>query len=374
MYRIDLDTNNIAKLKKRQFGDLKLREREHLQEWIAKNPEVLGEELLIIQKEFSGFNDTNERLDLLALDKDGELVIIENKLDDTGRDVVWQALKYTSYCSTLTTDQIIKIYQDYLTANSIDEDARENIQDFIESQESELYLNRNDQRIIFVANNYRKEVTSTVLWLLKHDIKVQCFRTIPYSMGNELLLQIEQIIPLPETQEYMIEMLEKDKEEKSKSKKVKESEARLIEFWTQFKQELSKRKIHHLDNVSINPRYYMGFGAGGGGRFVYCMSKTASRIELYYSQDEDKKIFDAMHQYKDQIQIPFEGTMVWQRLDNKKASRIKFEIDDKKIFTHEGGWENKDNWEAWINWFIDAMEAFYETMKPVWDKVQKKLK
>ena len=35
-----------------------------------------------------------ERLDLLALDKDGKLVIIENKLDDTGREVVfWQAIK-----------------------------------------------------------------------------------------------------------------------------------------------------------------------------------------------------------------------------------------------------------------------------------------
>ena len=87
MYRINKLDNNITKLEARKFSDLGFREREHLQEWIAKNPDVLGEELLIIQKEYSGFNDTNERLDLLALDKDGGLVIIENKLDDSGRDV-----------------------------------------------------------------------------------------------------------------------------------------------------------------------------------------------------------------------------------------------------------------------------------------------
>ena len=69
-------------------------------------PEALGEELLIIQKEFDGFADTRERLDLLALDKDGRLVVIENKLDDSGRDVVWQALKYVAYCSNLTKAQI----------------------------------------------------------------------------------------------------------------------------------------------------------------------------------------------------------------------------------------------------------------------------
>ena len=69
---------------------------------MAHEPSALGEELLIIQKEFDGFDDTRERLDLLALDKDGNLVIIENKLDDSGRDVVWQALKYASYCASLT--------------------------------------------------------------------------------------------------------------------------------------------------------------------------------------------------------------------------------------------------------------------------------
>ena len=156
MYKINKSNNNVVKLEQRLFKELQIREREHLQEWIAKNPEMLGEELLIIQKEFDGFNDTNERLDLLAIDKDGGLVIIENKLDDTGRNVVWQALKYASYCSTLTTSQILKIYQEYLDKWQQGEDSKQNLLDFLERSEDELLLNRNDQRIIFVANNYRK--------------------------------------------------------------------------------------------------------------------------------------------------------------------------------------------------------------------------
>lgn len=101
MYQIDKSQNRIKRLAVKQFSDLGFTERAHLQEWLANEPMALGEELLIIQKEFDGFDDTKERLDLLALDKDGNLVIIENKLDDSGRDVVWQALKYASYCSTL---------------------------------------------------------------------------------------------------------------------------------------------------------------------------------------------------------------------------------------------------------------------------------
>jgi len=42
MYRINKSTNDIEKLDERLFKDLGFRERDHLQEWIAKNPEVLG--------------------------------------------------------------------------------------------------------------------------------------------------------------------------------------------------------------------------------------------------------------------------------------------------------------------------------------------
>jgi RecB family endonuclease NucS len=79
MYKINKQSNSIKQLEKKSFSSLGFREREHLQEWIAKEPNVLGEHLLIIQKEFSGFDDTHERLDLLALDKQGAFCPINNK-------------------------------------------------------------------------------------------------------------------------------------------------------------------------------------------------------------------------------------------------------------------------------------------------------
>lgn len=82
MYIINRDNKQSKKIEAVTFSSLGLKERDDLQEWIVKEPTILGEELLIIQKEFSGFSDTNERLDLLAIDRKGNLVIIENKLDD----------------------------------------------------------------------------------------------------------------------------------------------------------------------------------------------------------------------------------------------------------------------------------------------------
>ena len=123
MYLIDESVNRINRIERKTFSELNFRERDHLQEWIANEPSSLGEDLLIIQKEFDGFSDTRERLDLLALDLEGNLVVIENKLDDSGRDVTWQALKYVSYCSSLTKEDIRQIYQEYL--NKIYEDKSE---------------------------------------------------------------------------------------------------------------------------------------------------------------------------------------------------------------------------------------------------------
>ena len=114
MFQVNRSDNRLVRLEERRFADLGLREREHLQEWLVRMPDALGEDLLIVQKEFDGFADTRERLDILALDKVGRLVVIENKLDDSGRDVVWQALKYVAYCSNLKKAEIVEIYQKYL--------------------------------------------------------------------------------------------------------------------------------------------------------------------------------------------------------------------------------------------------------------------
>ncbi len=122
MFHVDRSAKRMIKLQTRRFSDLGLRERVDLQEWLEGTPEALGEDLLIIQKEFDGFADTRERLDLLALDKAGKLVS-SNKLDDTGRDVVWQAIKYAAYCSNLNKTEIVR----YLDRKHVGENAETKI-------------------------------------------------------------------------------------------------------------------------------------------------------------------------------------------------------------------------------------------------------
>lgn len=373
MYQINRNANDIVHLKECLFSELGFREREHLQEWIAKNPDVLGEELLIIQKEFDGFSETNERLDLLALDKSGNLVVIENKLDDSGRDVVWQALKYASYCSTLSTSQIVNIYQKFLDQNAHDEEATSLIADFLEAEDfNSVLLNRDDQRIMFVANHYRKEVTSTVLWLLDHDVNIQCFRATPYSLRDDLFLQIEQIIPVPEVSEFVINIKEKAKEDGGKSKRVAETEADLLNFWQAVKSSLANDGINFLENVTAKPLWHMGFSRGRG-RFAMVIGRSGPRVELYFANDADKICFDAMKSHQRHLNSIFGDALKWQRLDNKKASRIKLELEADKLNQY-GDWSSGESRNYRIDWYSKQLPIFYEHVFPIWDAVQKELK
>lgn len=58
-------------------------DRRHIEKCIEKNPDILGEELMILTNEYDRFDKTKERLDLLALDREGNVFIIELKRDDS---------------------------------------------------------------------------------------------------------------------------------------------------------------------------------------------------------------------------------------------------------------------------------------------------
>ncbi len=125
-------------------------------------PDVLGEDLLIIGKESSYFDDTRGRPDLIALDKKGNIVVIELIRDDSGISVEWQAIKYTYYLSKFKASDIIDLYLQYVEKS---------------------------QRLILVSHRFAKEVTSAVSWLIdKHEMDIRVVQLIPYYDKDRLIL------------------------------------------------------------------------------------------------------------------------------------------------------------------------------------------
>ena len=337
MYIIDKDSNKLIKVEKKTFKSLGLDERHNLQEWIAKAPSSLGEDLLIIQKEFDGFADTKERLDLLAIDKSGNLVIIENKLDDSGRDVTWQAIKYASYCSSLSKSDVVEIYQKYLNDQCLKESAAENLSDFFDNRDlKDVDINvGNGQRIFFVAANFRKEVTSSVMWLLNSGLKMKCFKVTPYEYNGKVLLDFDQIIPVKDAEDYTISIAKKTQDE---NKSGEEKHARFTvrqTFWTEFiDYNKSVNGLFAINTPTTDNWIGRAVKGSNGLNCNVIVNFDNCRAEIYINtgdKDRNKSIFDFLYENKDAIEIKFGEPLTWQRLDDKVTSRIRIDRDLKYI-------------------------------------------
>lgn len=364
MYRLDKVHNSIHPVERVLFSDLNLHERRHLQEWIAKHPQALAQgsddELLIIQKEFAGFGGTNERLDLLALDKKGNLVIIENKLDDSGKDVVWQALKYAGYCSSLNKEQIVDIFQRYLNSPSAENqrNAPEVLIEFLECDTlDEVVLNQaQTQRIILVATNFRKEVTNTALWLMEFGLQVQCICVIPYQLDNEILLDIRQVIPPPEAEEYMVSMAKKEKEELSRSGELKERHRIRKKFWTELLVKLRASECRLYDKISPSTDHWISATFGIRGlHYSMIFGQKIIRVEFCFAKSDavlNTFGYEWLYAKRQDIERIFGHELEWCQLEGKKSCRVQYEIDVAQGYAEE----NWPNMQAWMMEHIIKLE------------------
>ncbi|MDR5904802.1 DUF4268 domain-containing protein [Franzmannia qiaohouensis] len=381
MYKIDPAQNRIAPLEARRFGELGFTERKHLQEWLENCPQALaqgeGEELLIIQKEFDGFDDTRERLDLLAIDKEGNLVIIENKLDDTGRDVVWQALKYAGYCANLSKAQVVDIYQRYLNQKVQETgqpttSAEDSLIEFLEVDGLEAaQINRiKTQRLIFVAARYRKEVTNTVLWLSQFGIACQCFKVTPYQAGEELFLNVEQIIPTPESSEFMIGMVAKEVEEKSADTEQKHRHTLRLAFWEQALEAFSQSNCALYNNISPAKDHWLSAGSGISAmpyQLIFGKNEIRVGLSLQNSQAEANQfVFDRLNASREEIEEAFGDSLDWLPLPNKKACRIQYA---KPVDGYD-----KANWPGMIQWMVQHMTRLESALREPLKAINQQLK
>lgn len=364
MFKIDRTRNKVSPLQKRTMSELGFRERENLQQWIVANADMLGEDLLIIQEEFDGWDKTSERLDLLAVDKKKNLVVIENKRDNSGRDVIWQSLKYAAYCSTLKTADIVEIYQRRLTSKNSTANAKDLIAEFLGEDDFET-IELNDgksQRIILVAGEFPIEVTATCLWLREHQIDLKCVRVVPYGSGDDLFLNVDQIIPPPEAEEYMVKMSSKNVEEKAIKAQQGSRHKFRKRFWEFALEKFRNSDVNLFDTISPGIDSWLASGSGWSS-VLYSLNflQTGARVELYIgrrSTEENKKIYDIL---KRDLSKTDKAKLIWDRGEEKISSKIYFGKDFNCL--------DENEWPEIVDWMIQKSSEMHKIMQPELDKL-----
>jgi len=146
----------------------------------------------------------------------------------------------------------------------------------------------------------------------------------------------------------------------SKAARVSDSkvarDAVRMAFWTRLLDKASQRTPLH-SSVSPGPYNWVGATAGRRGlSYLHTATKHRCGVELYIDlgkgeRDLNKRIYDALHAEKPVIEAKFGGDLVWERLDDKRASRVSQAID-------VGGYADEGKWPEIQKSLVELMVRF----------------
>lgn len=279
--------------------------------WLEENIDVLNDALDISlsnpQREQSAGDFS---VDIVAEDESGAKVIIENQLEKSNHDHLGKVITYLVAMEARTA--------------------------------------------IWIVSDPRPEHVSAITWLNES------------SNADFYLLKLEAIKIADSDPAPLFTLIVGPSESikavgKAKHDFVERYEIRSA-FWKELLEEAkSKTRLH----AAITPGKYSWIGAGSGKSgitFNYVIWEHEGAVELYIdrgkdSEAENKAIFYALLGSKDEIEKSFGGPLEWQRLDNKRASRIR------KSFNN-GGYKDKDDWEKIIPEMTSAMVDLERALTP----------
>lgn len=137
---------------------------EHLEDWLTDEIDIVASDILVIDRQAK--TGWGTKLDLLAIDAEGRLVIVELKRAQTLRDTVAQAIEYAAWCSRLSYVEIRERAAEYFGSDDALEER------FLERFATELPDTLNaSQRILVVAPTI-DDVTEAVVNYLAEAFKM----------------------------------------------------------------------------------------------------------------------------------------------------------------------------------------------------------
>lgn len=336
-------------------------ERKHLQRLLRADTAPLGEELLVLAEEFGNWEDSNRRIDLLCLDRDATLVVVEIKRTEDGGHMELQAIRYAAMVSSMTLDQAVAAHAKYLGGDVAEAEvkARNAVAEFLNVEsidEAELV---DEVRIVLVSADFSSEITTSVMWLNKRGLDVRCIRLCPYKMGDKVLVDATQIIPLPEATDYEVKLREQTNETKKLRTKRQDIFKR---FWTQFIDTSSKR-TQLFANRSSTTDHWLSAGIGRAGfTLTASLTEDRARVECVISigtnnGPANKAAFRALASQKPAIEAAFGGELQWQELPGKNSCRIC-------VDSLQGGWKAPEaEWPALHLWLTDKAMDMEKALK-----------
>jgi hypothetical protein len=303
---------NIGRLTEVDVRDLWQHEQYDFSNWLAKESnldylnDILGLTLVEVDKEvYVG----PYRCDLVAKDEtSGVTVIIENQLEGTNHDHLGKIITYASGLDAKVIVWIVK-------------EAKEEHRAAIE------WLNNNTSESI---NFFLIEIHA-------------------YRIGSSDPAPKFEVVEKPND-------FVKRSKVKTTDNDLNKSQSERLVFWEQFNQVLvSRGKPFNVRKATTDHWYDVAIGSSEAHIAIDLINKDGNIVvELYISNN--KEVFDDLFSKREEIEQELGFDMTWDRLNNKKASRIKYYIQGLNFDDHS-------NYEDLMRQAIDTAVKMREVFK-----------
>ena len=224
----DKDADDLTPITFANLGFL--RERD-LRPWIENERAFLGDDLLVVRRAHTIVRRNRLRLDILAVARDGALVVAEVKLRDFDDDPHWRAFLHAAACGQRTADEIIELYAAFKGIDRQHAAARLGEHTGSKDEEDLKAKLERRQRVVLVARSFRKQVTTAALWLRKHGIDVSCVRLTPYLDEPTGSCYLTRADLTPECENLLVDLSPTIGERQRNAKKLEDHRGQIDEFW-----------------------------------------------------------------------------------------------------------------------------------------------
>jgi len=337
------------------FAAERLQERGDLQRMLRADLSPLGAKLLLLAEEYSDWQDSSRRIDLLCLRSDGTLVVVEIKRTNDGGHMELQALRYAAMVAGMTLPQAINTYA--RTHRLDNAQASRAVLEFLNPAFDESVHWTRNVAVILVSADFSTEVTTSVLWLNERNLDITCIRLRPYRLGADILVDATQIIPLPEAKDYAVKLRQQEDE---RIQVLGVRQEALHKFFTQLIARASPETTLLRDRkASTEGNIAVGVGRSGVNLWT-TVKKESSRVECYISLEEGQeasaRAFDHLASQKGVIEAAFGGPLDWQPLPSRGGCRICVDV--------AGGWKSPESeWPGLQDTLIKALMRLDAALK-----------
>lgn len=192
IWRID---DNLKRLSKG-----KLKSENELEDMICEDMTILYEHWLPIGRQVA--TDHGGKIDILAIDQSGNLVVIELKKNKTPREVITQAMDYASWVKTLDSAKIADLYKKYGKSINKDYDSLdEALKNKFNKSFGEDEIN-NAHQIVVVASELDLSTERIIKYLNNYAIPINTVFFNVFRDGENRYLSRAWLIDPAETQEH----------------------------------------------------------------------------------------------------------------------------------------------------------------------------